>query len=248
MKTKNFYLLLLISAIVFVIFSVLDYIIPQSAISLTSILIVISYIALFTGIVKNIVNGYKLKKNNKRFIFRHLTPQATWRFEPYSEFIIPKNIVPYEFYCSSCKETYFGFTVFCPRCERRMQQPRLEKKQDNKITCVICYKENCPICERKITGEDTCYEECPFCERTYHKHCWENTIKTFGKCGFCLEIPPSEMVCQIFKITPKDSESSPKKRDYIVSKPIDLTQVKQESNTKTPQKSEEMSETKPVLH
>ena len=249
MKPKNYYIILLISAIIFIFFSYLDYIIPSSAISFTSIFILISYIALFTSIMIYIVNEYKLKKKNKRFIFQHLTPQATWRVEPYSEYILPKNIVPYEFYCSFCKKTIYGFTVFCYRCGRRMQQPRLEQnREDDKVTCVICYKDNCPTCERKITGENTCYEECPYCERTYHQHCWENTIKTFVKCGFFLEIPPSEMVRQIFKKTPMDSKSTQKERQYIVSKPIDLSQVKHQSTTSTHQESEEVSESKPALH
>lgn len=249
MKPRYFYLLLLNLAILFVVFSYIDNFLNSSAIKLTSILIVISYIILFTGIANNLVKGYKIKRNNSRFISQHLNPQTSLQIVPYTDSIIPKDIVPYEFYCSSCKETSFGFTVFCPRCGRRMQQPRLEKHtQDDKITCVICYKDNCPTCERKIVGENTCYEECPFCERTYHQHCWEKTIKTFGKCGFCLEIPPSEMVRQIFKKTPMDSKSTQKKRRYMVSKPIDLSKIKHKSKSSTHQESEEVSESNPDLH
>ncbi|MFX1363441.1 MAG: hypothetical protein ACFFCE_10505 [Promethearchaeota archaeon] len=54
------------------------------------------------------------------------------------------------------------------------------------ISCVICHKIECPICSRKIAGEENCHAECPHCNRAYHNHCWEQTIKSFGKCGFCL--------------------------------------------------------------
>lgn len=60
------------------------------------------------------------------------------------------------------------------------------------VSCVICHQIECPICHLKIAGSDeneTCYTECPHCERPYHKHCWEETIKSFGKCGFCLKPP-----------------------------------------------------------
>jgi ubiquitin-protein ligase len=63
------------------------------------------------------------------------------------------------------------------------------------ISCVICHKIECPTCSLKIAGgeEQTCFIECPHCERSYHKHCWEQTIKNFGKCGFCLKPPPPNM-------------------------------------------------------
>jgi ubiquitin-protein ligase len=54
------------------------------------------------------------------------------------------------------------------------------------VSCVICHKIECPSCTKKIAGEDNCHTECPHCNRAYHKHCWEQTIKSFGKCGFCL--------------------------------------------------------------
>ncbi|MFW9988881.1 MAG: hypothetical protein ACFFC3_09520 [Candidatus Odinarchaeota archaeon] len=54
------------------------------------------------------------------------------------------------------------------------------------VSCVICHKIECPICSKKIAGEDNCHAECPHCNRAYHNHCWEQTIKSFGKCGFCL--------------------------------------------------------------
>jgi len=248
MKPRNFYLLLLILAIFFIVFSYIDTFFNSSSIELTSILIVISYVILFTGIANNLVKGYKIKRNISRFISLHLESPTSLQILPYTDTIIPKDVVPYEFYCTSCKETSFGFTVFCPRCGRRMQQPRLEKKEKHdKITCVICYKDNCPTCERKIEGENTCYEECPYCGRSYHQHCWEKTIKTFGKCGFCLEIPPSEMIRQIFKNTPLDSKSTKKERGYILSKPIDLSRVKHPPNTSTHQQSEEAPESKPEL-
>ena len=54
------------------------------------------------------------------------------------------------------------------------------------VSCVICHKIECPSCSQKIAGENYCHAECPHCNRAYHKHCWEQTIKSFGKCGFCL--------------------------------------------------------------
>ncbi|MFX0039509.1 MAG: hypothetical protein ACFFCY_02325 [Promethearchaeota archaeon] len=54
------------------------------------------------------------------------------------------------------------------------------------VSCVICHKIECPSCTKKIAGEDNCHTECPHCNRAYHNHCWEQTIKSFGKCGFCL--------------------------------------------------------------
>lgn len=59
------------------------------------------------------------------------------------------------------------------------------------VSCVICHKIDCPTCHFKIASSDdeTCFAECPHCERPYHRHCWEQTISSFGKCGFCLKIP-----------------------------------------------------------
>ncbi|MFX0082907.1 MAG: hypothetical protein ACFE94_14240 [Candidatus Hodarchaeota archaeon] len=54
------------------------------------------------------------------------------------------------------------------------------------VSCVICHKIECPSCTKKIAGEDSCHIECPHCNRAYHRHCWEQTIQSFGKCGFCL--------------------------------------------------------------
>ncbi len=65
------------------------------------------------------------------------------------------------------------------------------------VSCVICHKIDCPTCSVKIaTSGDIkpCYTACPYCERTYHNHCWEQTIKSFGKCGFCLKTPPPHMI------------------------------------------------------
>lgn len=62
------------------------------------------------------------------------------------------------------------------------------------VSCVICHKIECPTCKVKIAGQNACHVECPYCERAYHKHCWEQTIKSFGKCGFCLKTPPPNMV------------------------------------------------------
>ncbi|MBY8982571.1 MAG: hypothetical protein KGD57_06465, partial [Candidatus Lokiarchaeota archaeon] len=60
------------------------------------------------------------------------------------------------------------------------------------VACVICHKIDCPACKVRIAGADegSCHIECPYCERPYHKHCWDQTIKSFGKCGFCLKTPP----------------------------------------------------------
>ncbi|MFW9876424.1 MAG: hypothetical protein ACFFG0_25295, partial [Candidatus Thorarchaeota archaeon] len=54
------------------------------------------------------------------------------------------------------------------------------------VSCVICHRIECPSCTKKIAGEDSCHSECPHCNRAYHHHCWEQTIQSFGKCGFCL--------------------------------------------------------------
>jgi len=62
------------------------------------------------------------------------------------------------------------------------------------VSCVICHKIDCVTCGKKIAGAESCHVECPYCERSYHKHCWEQTIKSFGKCGFCLKTPPPSML------------------------------------------------------
>ena len=64
------------------------------------------------------------------------------------------------------------------------------------LSCVICHKIECPTCQIKIAGpeKESCHVDCPHCERSYHKHCWEQTIKSFGKCGFCLKVPPPNMI------------------------------------------------------
>ena len=54
------------------------------------------------------------------------------------------------------------------------------------VSCVICHKIECPSCAKKIAGDEYCHAECPHCNRAYHSHCWEQTIQSFGKCGFCL--------------------------------------------------------------
>ncbi|MHA1291899.1 MAG: hypothetical protein ACTSQJ_04425 [Promethearchaeota archaeon] len=62
------------------------------------------------------------------------------------------------------------------------------------VSCVICHKIECPSCGVKIAGSESCHVECPYCERAYHKHCWDQTISSFGKCGFCLKTPPPSMM------------------------------------------------------
>ena len=61
------------------------------------------------------------------------------------------------------------------------------------VSCVICHDIDCPTCGLKIAGpdEDTCFISCPHCERSYHKHCWNETMNQYGKCGFCLKKPPT---------------------------------------------------------
>jgi len=66
------------------------------------------------------------------------------------------------------------------------------------ISCVICHQLECPdgACQLTIAAPDghQCRVECPYCERLYHKHCWDQTISSFGKCGFCLKTPPPELM------------------------------------------------------
>lgn len=66
------------------------------------------------------------------------------------------------------------------------------------ISCVICHQIQCPdsACKLPIASADgnQCRTECPYCERLYHKHCWDQTISSFGKCGFCLKTPPPHMM------------------------------------------------------
>jgi len=60
------------------------------------------------------------------------------------------------------------------------------------LTCILCHKIECPSCTQKIAApedEESCHARCPHCERDYHQHCWEQTISSFGKCGFCLRSP-----------------------------------------------------------
>jgi ubiquitin-protein ligase len=64
------------------------------------------------------------------------------------------------------------------------------------VSCVICHSHDCPTCKKKISAEnidEQCNTMCPACERLYHKHCWDQTIISFGKCGFCLRPPPPNM-------------------------------------------------------
>ena len=241
MKPRNFYLLLLLLTILYISFSFIDSFIDFTVIKLTTILIIFSYLILFISIINYVIREYKTKRNYQRFMPQHFNAPLQLFTVANTDLVMPKEIVPYEFYCSCCKETYFGFMVYCPQCGRRMQQPRLKKNDSvEKKKCVLCYKENCPTCDRKLVGENTCQEECPYCGRIYHQHCWEKTIKTFGKCGFCLEIPPSEMIRQIFKATSLDQKPKASKRRYQLSKPIDLFQVKQQTKTRIDNKQEEI--------
>nr|MDO8112765.1 hypothetical protein [Candidatus Sigynarchaeota archaeon] len=66
------------------------------------------------------------------------------------------------------------------------------------ISCIICHKIPCPQCGNMLDSPEpnveTCKAECPYCNRMYHKHCWDQTIASFGKCGFCLRPPPQNMM------------------------------------------------------
>lgn len=66
------------------------------------------------------------------------------------------------------------------------------------ISCIICHKIPCVTCGNVLDSPDpnveTCKAECPYCNRVYHKHCWDQTIASFGKCGFCLRPPPADMM------------------------------------------------------
>ncbi|MCP4762955.1 MAG: hypothetical protein GY870_14345, partial [archaeon] len=68
------------------------------------------------------------------------------------------------------------------------------------ISCVICHQIECLACKKKISAPDTndqCQVICPHCERLYHKCCWDQTILSFKKCGFCLRPPPPNMMPNI---------------------------------------------------
>ncbi|GAB4307334.1 MAG: hypothetical protein Kow0069_04780 [Promethearchaeota archaeon] len=62
------------------------------------------------------------------------------------------------------------------------------------LKCILCHKLECPSCAKPIAAstpsEESCHTACPHCERAYHKHCWEQTIASFHKCGFCMRPPP----------------------------------------------------------
>ncbi|MHA1731744.1 MAG: hypothetical protein ACTSU5_07355 [Promethearchaeota archaeon] len=57
------------------------------------------------------------------------------------------------------------------------------------IKCILCHQINCPQCGKSISEPDG-HTTCPHCERIYHRHCWEQTIASFKKCGFCMRAPP----------------------------------------------------------
>jgi hypothetical protein len=60
------------------------------------------------------------------------------------------------------------------------------------ITCVLCHKLFCPACDnplylpKGVEGK-TCYVECANCNRPYHKHCFDSTISSIGKCAVCMQ-------------------------------------------------------------
>ncbi|HME51460.1 MAG TPA: hypothetical protein VKM55_04540 [Candidatus Lokiarchaeia archaeon] len=60
------------------------------------------------------------------------------------------------------------------------------------VTCVLCHKLFCPDCDEPLylpKGKQgkTCFVECANCHRPYHKHCFEKTIQTIGKCSVCMQ-------------------------------------------------------------
>jgi len=119
------------------------------------------------------------------------------------------QVAPYEFYCSKCDNKSIGYQVFCPTCGERMKQPDLVSSSETlkKNSCVICHSSICTTCNHDMTGEDECYEECPYCGRSYHKHCWDKAIQIFGKCGFCLETPPPELIPKSTEINIKSDSN-----------------------------------------
>jgi len=53
----------------------------------------------------------------------------------------------------------------------------------------------CVICHQKIeVNQQKEAKECPHCERPYHGSCWQQTMASFTKCGFCLRAPPPSML------------------------------------------------------
>ena len=60
------------------------------------------------------------------------------------------------------------------------------------VTCVLCHKLFCPDCDEPLylpkgTKGKTCFVECANCHRPYHKHCFEKTIQSIGKCSVCMQ-------------------------------------------------------------
>jgi len=55
------------------------------------------------------------------------------------------------------------------------------------VSCVICHKK-IEVAHQKEAVE------CPHCERPYHGSCWQQTMQSFTKCGFCLRAPPPSML------------------------------------------------------
>ena len=183
-------------------------------------LMAIVFIGFFIGLIGSVgyVNKTKRKRlRNEEFVERNMYNQSSSiihnhrtqtslsgfsQIAPQKKSITPKEIAPYEFYCSKCDKKSIGYQVFCPTCGERMSQPELAPKSDSpeKYSCVICHSSTCSSCSHNMNGEHSCYEECPYCGRSYHRHCWDETIKEFGKCGFCLETPPPELMPESFEM------------------------------------------------
>jgi len=175
---------------------------PIYAIVFLCAFIIMLVVIIYFAILKRL----KIKKNGG--VMPVQRPQTNPEYERFvfrddkdPEFITPKEVQPYEFYCSNCNEKSLGYSIYCSKCGVRMKllssathkRPKDVKEQD-KTKCVLCHSDKCPVCQKPLIGKPSCHEECPFCERIYHEHCWINTIKNTGKCSFCLESPPPEML------------------------------------------------------
>ena len=168
-------------------------------------IIMILLVFLFLGIVSLILfigirNRKKLREygityDDQRHVYVNrygvVIQEQSEEGEP--EYITPKEVEPYEFYCSNCKKKFQGYEVYCPICNKRMKLYD-ESYKINKMKVNEKNKNKCVLCHEELKAEIYDIEECPYCESKYHKGCWIRTIKEFGKCGFCMEIPPDDMI------------------------------------------------------
>ncbi|MFX1381691.1 MAG: nitrous oxide reductase family maturation protein NosD [Promethearchaeota archaeon] len=180
---------------------------------LYSVVFLIFFIGIISGLSilslskRKRMREYGIEVDHRGSIF---VRDGTNQFEQYElekmKITTPIEVKPYEFFCFSCKKKSIGHEVFCPTCSQRMKlydpsktlvSPlKKEKRDQNK--CILCFQSTCPTCNSNLIGENNCFEECPYCESVYHRHCWNKTIHSFGKCGFCLEPPPTELIPKDF--------------------------------------------------